>query len=129
VRRHAGEPEPPPGLAVTAADVRAIIAARWLRRRCLGFDPGEAGWSMMLELYAARLEGVSMSQTRSINDGSNGQYAGKAERNEYAGSKHNLTGRTCLEGIWQGRGDNRQHHCRKKPNPESLIFRHTPPLR
>ena len=64
VRRHAGVPEPPAGLKVTAADVRAIIALRWLRRRYLGFDPGEAAWSMMLELYAARLEDLSMSQTR-----------------------------------------------------------------
>ena len=54
----------PAGLKVTAADVRAIIALRWLRRRYLGFDPGEAAWSMMLELYAARLEDLSMSQTR-----------------------------------------------------------------
>ncbi len=64
LRRHAGAPEPPPGLNVTAADVRAVIAARWLRRRYLGFEPGEAAWSMVLELYAARLEGLSMSQTR-----------------------------------------------------------------
>ena len=66
VRQHAGEPDEPPeqmGVA-TAAHVRTIIAFRSLRRRYLGFDPADAAWSMMLELYASQLEGRSLSQTR-----------------------------------------------------------------
>lgn len=49
---------------LSAADVRAIIAVRQMRRRCLGLEASDAAWSMMLELYAARLEGRSLSQTR-----------------------------------------------------------------
>jgi DNA-binding MarR family transcriptional regulator len=49
---------------VDAERVRAIIAARWLRREFLGFDAGEAEWGLMLELYAARLEGRRIHQTR-----------------------------------------------------------------
>ena len=47
----------------TPAGVRAIIAARWLRREFLGADVGEPEWSLMLELYAARLEGRAVHQT------------------------------------------------------------------
>ena len=50
-------------MPVTAATVRTIIAARWLRRDFLGFDAGEPEWSLMLELYAARLEGREVHQT------------------------------------------------------------------
>jgi DNA-binding MarR family transcriptional regulator len=50
--------------AIDAGRVRAIIAARWLRREFLGFDAGEAEWSLMLEIYAARLEGRRIHQTR-----------------------------------------------------------------
>ena len=66
VRQHAGEPDgaPEPMEAATAAHVRTIIAFRSLRRRYLGFDPADAAWSLMLELYAARLEGRSLNQTR-----------------------------------------------------------------
>jgi hypothetical protein len=66
VRQHAGEPDEPAEQmeAATAAHVRTIIAFRSLRRRYLGFDPADAAWSMMLELYAAQLEGRSLSQTR-----------------------------------------------------------------
>lgn len=49
---------------IGAADVRAVITARWMRRRYLGFEPADAAWSMMLELFAARLEGRTLSQTR-----------------------------------------------------------------
>jgi DNA-binding MarR family transcriptional regulator len=68
LRRHAeAEGEPgriyaPPSTA-TPAGVRAIIAARWLRREFLGADVGESEWSLMLELYAARLEGRDIHQT------------------------------------------------------------------
>lgn len=65
VRQHAG------GLQVdssaqpiSASKVRAVIEVRWLRRRFLGFEASDATWSMMLELYAAQLEGRSLSQTR-----------------------------------------------------------------
>jgi DNA-binding MarR family transcriptional regulator len=58
LRRPADPPAP-----VTAATVRSIIAARWLRRDFLGFDAGDPEWSLMLELYAARLEGRQVHQT------------------------------------------------------------------
>lgn len=53
-----------PQLPIDARRVRAIIAARWLRREFLGFDADEAQWSLMLELYAARLEKRRIHQTR-----------------------------------------------------------------
>lgn len=67
LRQHAeaeGEPrsETPP-LVLTAQGVRAIIAARWLRREFLGVQVGDAEWSLMLELYAAHLEGRQVHQT------------------------------------------------------------------
>ena len=40
-----------------AADVRAIIAARRLRETCLGPGIGDCAWALLLEAYAARLEG------------------------------------------------------------------------
>jgi len=58
LRRPTDTPTP-----VTARTVRSIIAARWLRREFLGFDVGESDWSLMLELYAARLEGRQVHQT------------------------------------------------------------------
>lgn len=66
VRQHAGEPDEPLEAmgAATVSHVRTIIAFRSLRRRYFGFDPPEAAWSMMLELYALRLEGRSLNQTR-----------------------------------------------------------------
>lgn len=70
LRQHADQSsralEPAPGTreAVTGASVRSVIAMRWLRREYLGFEAGDADWSMMLELLAAYLEGRSVSQTR-----------------------------------------------------------------
>ncbi len=52
-----------PPMPVTASLVRTIIAARWLRRDFLGVDVGDPEWSLMLELYAARLEGRQVHQT------------------------------------------------------------------
>ncbi|MET1113052.1 MAG: hypothetical protein ABWX67_16160, partial [Allosphingosinicella sp.] len=52
-----------PPMPVTASLVRTIIAARWLRRDFLGHDAGDPEWSLMLELYAARLEGRQVHQT------------------------------------------------------------------
>ncbi|HEX8511715.1 MAG TPA: hypothetical protein VF688_01270 [Allosphingosinicella sp.] len=68
LRQHAeaeGEPGRPFALqsTETLAGVRAIIAARWLRREFLGADIGEPEWSLMLELYAARLEARDVHQT------------------------------------------------------------------
>lgn len=57
-RRSSGEPMP-----VTARTVRSIIAARWLRREYLGFEATDSEWSLILELYAARLEGRRVHQT------------------------------------------------------------------
>lgn len=66
VRQHAGEA--PVDLddaeSISASQVRAIIEVRWLRRRYLGFEASDATWSMILELYAAQLEGRDVSQTR-----------------------------------------------------------------
>jgi hypothetical protein len=70
VRQHAGAALEAPqqqwlgGEELSAADVRAIISVRQMRRRCLGVEASDAAWSMMLELCAARLEGRSLSQTR-----------------------------------------------------------------
>lgn len=50
-------------MPITARTVRAIIAARWLRREYLGFDASDPEWSLMLELYAASLEGRRVHQT------------------------------------------------------------------
>ena len=58
LRRPADKPMP-----VTASIVRTIITARWLRRDFLGVDVGDPEWSLMLELYAARLEGREIHQT------------------------------------------------------------------
>lgn len=68
LRQHAeAEGEPgrkfEPHSTGTPAGVRAIIAARWLRGEFLGTDVGEPEWSLMLELYAARLEGREVHQT------------------------------------------------------------------
>ena len=47
----------------TIAQVRAIITARRLRREYLGLDVSDATWAMMLELFAAGLEGRRVHQT------------------------------------------------------------------
>ncbi|MGA9580812.1 MAG: winged helix DNA-binding protein [Allosphingosinicella sp.] len=52
-----------PPMPVTAATVRSIIAARRHRRDFLGFNVGDPEWSLILELYAARLEGRQLHQT------------------------------------------------------------------
>ncbi len=51
------------GIAITARFVRTLIAARRLRPQMLGpeFAP-EAGWSVMLCLYVAHLEGWTLTQ-------------------------------------------------------------------
>jgi DNA-binding MarR family transcriptional regulator len=69
VREHVergGEPAPGgrgEGAAVGARQVRAILALRGLRRDYLGRDFSEAAWAMILEVYAARLEGRSIHQS------------------------------------------------------------------
>jgi hypothetical protein len=63
-------PEPVEGLPstpatdITAPLVRAIIAVRWLRASFLPDAPGDHAFSMLLELYAAHLEGRRVAQTR-----------------------------------------------------------------
>lgn len=54
---------PGPPAPVTARSVRAIIAARWLRREYLGLEVTDSEWSLILELYAARLEYRQVHQT------------------------------------------------------------------
>jgi hypothetical protein len=42
---------------IKAADVRAIIATRRLRETCLGPGIADPAWALLLEAYAARLDG------------------------------------------------------------------------
>lgn len=55
-----GEGEGP----VTVAALRAVIAARRLRRDHFAFVAGDPVWSLLLELYAARLERRRIGQNR-----------------------------------------------------------------
>lgn len=70
LRQHAGAPVrgPAPGSGggggISAATVRSIIRLRRLRRDYFPAVPGDPAWSMMLELYASRLEGRTISQTK-----------------------------------------------------------------
>jgi hypothetical protein len=61
LRHLAGTGAPPPAAArraeITAADVQAILAARRLRELCLGPEVGDVAWALLLEAFAARLEG------------------------------------------------------------------------
>lgn len=53
------------GIAISARFVRALIAARQLRPERFGaLLAPETGWSIMLALYAARLEGWDLDETR-----------------------------------------------------------------
>ena len=67
IRQHASSEGPRGGERradlITAPLVRAIIAVRRMRRDYFPCVPGDPAWSMLLELYAARLEGRRMSQT------------------------------------------------------------------
>lgn len=64
VRQHArADIHVPSESATELSQVRAIIAARRLRRQYLGKDVNDATWAMMLELFAARLEGRRVHQT------------------------------------------------------------------
>ncbi len=56
LRRLAAEP----GRArpqINGVSVRAILAARRMRDDCFGPDVGDLAWTLLLEAYAARLEG------------------------------------------------------------------------
>ena len=72
VRRHADEqlrPPPRPGAApaeleVTASLVRAILRIRLLRADYFPAAAGDPAWTMILELYAAELEGRRLNQSR-----------------------------------------------------------------
>ena len=48
---------------ITASLVRAVIASRRLRRDYFPGITGDPAWSMMIELYAAGLEGRRLGQT------------------------------------------------------------------
>jgi DNA-binding MarR family transcriptional regulator len=49
---------------VTAAQVRGLLAVRRVRARTFAIGGDDAAWTMMLELYAARLEGRQVNQRR-----------------------------------------------------------------
>jgi DNA-binding MarR family transcriptional regulator len=49
--------------AIDAALVRAILAARRQRERAMGVAIGEAAWTLLLEAYAAHLEGRRIATT------------------------------------------------------------------
>ena len=51
VRRALRTPE------ISGASVRALLAARRLREECFGTAVGEQAWAVLLEAYAARLDG------------------------------------------------------------------------
>lgn len=51
----------PPGLDARA--VRAILAARRLREDCFRPPVGEVGWTLLLDAFAARLEGGGLAMT------------------------------------------------------------------
>jgi hypothetical protein len=57
-------PAPAAGVALSAATVRRVIAARRLRESYFPGVPGDAVFSMLLELFAARLEGRRVPQSR-----------------------------------------------------------------
>lgn len=68
LKRHASSDDPAyvdPGRGdlVSAPLVRAVIAARRMRRDYFPDVAGDPAWSMMLELFAAGLEGRRVSQT------------------------------------------------------------------
>lgn len=65
VREHAlaGEGERP-AQPLSPPQVRAILSLRSLRAHHLGFDATDGAWAMMLELYAAHLEGKRIHQTK-----------------------------------------------------------------
>lgn len=47
-----------------AAAIRAIVAARRLAQRRFGAEVGDIAWILLLEAYAARLEGQALAVTR-----------------------------------------------------------------
>ena len=65
VREHAYEGEGAQAAqALTPPQVRAILSLRSLRAHHLGFDATDGAWAMLLELYAAHLEGKRVHQTK-----------------------------------------------------------------
>jgi len=57
-------PAPRGRLQVDAAAVRAILAARRLREEIFGAAIGDVAWALLLDAYAARLEGRGVAMTR-----------------------------------------------------------------
>lgn len=48
---------------ITSGAVRSVIAARSLRYEYLGASSGEVAWAILLEAFAARLEGRLVTMT------------------------------------------------------------------
>jgi hypothetical protein len=48
---------------IGSASIRAILAVRRLRDECFGAAVGDHGWSVLLEAYAARLDGRQSPMT------------------------------------------------------------------
>jgi DNA-binding MarR family transcriptional regulator len=59
-------PPPPPG--PDAREVRAVIAARHARSAVFDLDLSNPGWSLLLELFHARLEGRAEGMARLATD-------------------------------------------------------------
>jgi hypothetical protein len=73
VREHAGETagsgaQAPAADGVSPPQIRAILSLRALRREYLGLEVDDAAWTLMLEAYAARLEGRVVRQERLAHD-------------------------------------------------------------
>jgi DNA-binding MarR family transcriptional regulator len=102
VRQHAGQTEEPPRKSstgptadrVAASQVRAILKLRRMRRRYLGLEASDAAWTMILEAYAARLEGRCLHQ-RAL--------ASAAKLPETTALR--ATRRLLAAGIFHGHGD------------------------
>jgi hypothetical protein len=68
LRHLAASGAPPPrgpgrSSEITAADIQAILAARRLRELCLGPEVGDVAWALLLEAFAARLDGRLVALT------------------------------------------------------------------
>lgn len=54
--------------SITAAQLKALLAARYARSERMGMDLGNAGWSLLLELFLAQLEKRPARLTRVAAD-------------------------------------------------------------
>jgi hypothetical protein len=58
-----GPPAPTRVPEINAASVRAVLAARRLRDESIGPALGEVAWALLLDAFAARLEGRGVAMT------------------------------------------------------------------